>query len=130
MATFVLAACSFRKVSHKARAGISKRAQFFIVWALSEAALNISGFGLNGYKDAEEKIAKYDRYRNTNMFKVRGSCWQWCLQSSCLLQYRVALLWHGVRSEKAPQPFIAGNQRQRPTGRASTVQACSSLTRC
>ena len=52
-------------------AGIGKRAQYYFIWGLSEAGINIAGFGFNGFKDADKKQPRFDRYRNTQVVQVR-----------------------------------------------------------
>jgi hypothetical protein len=59
-AALPMCACAF--------AGFGKRCQYYFIWGLSEAGINASGFGFSGYKGDKPK---FDRYTNTEVFKVR-----------------------------------------------------------
>jgi hypothetical protein len=53
-------------------AGFGKRCQYYFIWALSEAGINAAGFGFNGFADQEKTVAKFDRYRNADMYQVHS----------------------------------------------------------
>lgn len=50
--------------------GFGKRCQYYFVWALSEGSLNASGFGFNGFEDAEKRHPRFDKFLNTDIIKV------------------------------------------------------------
>ena len=47
------------------------RLKFYTVWTFSEAGLNASGFGFNGFTDGKLRSPKFDRYINSYIWQVR-----------------------------------------------------------
>jgi hypothetical protein len=83
--------------------GFAKRCQYYFIWGISEAAMNASGFGFNGFKDPEKKVAKFDRYMNADILSVRPPFIHLCLPSIHLRPPYIHLCLPSIHLR---QPFI------------------------
>lgn len=55
-------------------AAVGKRCQYYFIWGISEAGLNASGLGFNGFSDTGNQ-PRFDRYKNADPFQVRCHCY-------------------------------------------------------